>query len=70
MAKISAKDAQQQAVRAAASLMAAAARTAPKTRGLDSTEMLILDGDAVESIRPFARSLSVRLPPLRYSIAR
>ena len=44
MAKISSKDAQQQAVRAAASLMAAAARTAPKTRGLDSTETLILDG--------------------------
>ena len=48
MAKISAKDAQQQAVRAAASLMAAAARTAPKTRGLDSTEMLILDGEDLE----------------------
>lgn len=48
MAKISAKDAQQQAVRAAASLMAAAARTAPKTRGLDSTETLILDGEDLE----------------------
>jgi uncharacterized ferredoxin-like protein len=42
--QISAKDAQRQAVRAAASLMAAAARTAPKTRGLDSTETLILEG--------------------------
>jgi uncharacterized ferredoxin-like protein len=48
MAKISAEDAQQQAVRAAASLMAAAARTAPKTRGLDSTETLILDGEDLE----------------------
>ena len=48
MAMISAKDAQQQAVRAAASLMAAAARTAPKTRGLDSTETLILDGEDLE----------------------
>ena len=48
MAKIAAQDAQQQAVRMAAGLMAAAARTAPKTRGLDSTETLILDGEDLE----------------------
>ncbi len=50
MARISASEAQQQAIRLAASLMAAAARTAPKTRGLDSTETLILDGEDLESL--------------------
>jgi uncharacterized ferredoxin-like protein len=50
MARISASEAQQQAIRMAASLMAAAARTAPKTRGLDSTETLILDGEDLETL--------------------
>jgi uncharacterized ferredoxin-like protein len=48
MARIPAGEAQQQAVRLAASLMATAARTAPKTRGLDSLETLILDGEDLE----------------------
>jgi uncharacterized ferredoxin-like protein len=50
MAKISAGDAQQQGVRLAASLMATAARTAPKTRGLDSISTLILDGEDLEAL--------------------
>jgi len=50
MAKISASDAQQQGVRLAASLMATAARTAPKTRGLDSISTLILDGEELEAL--------------------
>jgi len=48
MARIAAREAQQEAVRMAASLMAAAARTAPKTRGLDSVETLLLDGGDLE----------------------
>jgi len=50
MAKISASEAQQQGVRLAASLMATAARTAPKTRGLDSIQTLILDGEELEAL--------------------
>ena len=40
MARIPAREAQHDGVRLAASLMATAARTAPKTRGLDSVETL------------------------------
>jgi len=50
MAKTSASEAQQQGVRLAASLMATAARTAPKTRGLDSISTLILDGEDLEAL--------------------
>jgi uncharacterized ferredoxin-like protein len=48
MAKIAARDAEREAVKMAAGLMAAAARTAPKARGLDSIETLILDGEDLE----------------------
>jgi uncharacterized ferredoxin-like protein len=48
MARTSAVEAQGEGVRLAAALMATAARTAPKTRGLDSVETLILDGDDLE----------------------
>jgi uncharacterized ferredoxin-like protein len=50
MARIPAQEAQHDGVRLAASLMATAARTAPKTRGLDSVETLILDGDDLETL--------------------
>jgi len=48
MGMIEAREAQQQAARAAATLMAAAARTAPKTRGLDALQTVILDGEDLE----------------------
>jgi uncharacterized ferredoxin-like protein len=50
MARITAEAAQQEAVKLAASLMAAAARTAPKARGVDSTAMLIVDGEDLETL--------------------
>ncbi len=50
MGTIEAREAQQQAAMAAASLMVAAARTAPKTRGLDALQMLILDGADLETL--------------------
>jgi uncharacterized ferredoxin-like protein len=50
MARINAGQAQHEAVKLAASLMAAAARTAPKARGLDSIETLILDGEDLEAL--------------------
>lgn len=50
MARMSASEAQRAGVRVAATLMATAARTAPKTRGLDSVETLILDGEDLETL--------------------
>ena len=50
MARINSTEAEKQAVRVAAQLMAAAARTAPKTRGLDSVKTLILDGGDLEPL--------------------
>lgn len=59
MARIPAGEAQQQAVRLAANLMATAARTAPKTRGLDSVETLILDDRIMYTIGAAARKLKL-----------
>ncbi len=50
MARIESAEAERQAVRLAAQLMAAAARTAPKTRGMDSVQTLILDGEELEQL--------------------
>lgn len=48
MARIEAREAEHEAVRVAALMMAAAARTAPKTRGLDSVSTLVVDGEDLE----------------------
>ncbi len=48
MARIGAQEAQTDAVKLAATLMAAAARTAPKARGLDSVQTVIVDGEDLE----------------------
>jgi uncharacterized ferredoxin-like protein len=58
MARIPAGEAQQAGVRVAATLMATAARTAPKTRGLDSVETLILDGDDLDTL---ARAMEAKV---------
>ncbi len=50
MGLIAGSEAEQEAVLAAAKLMAAAARTAPKTRGLDSIQTLIVYGDDLEAL--------------------
>lgn len=50
MARIDSREAEREAARMAAILMAAAARTAPKTRGLDSVKTLILDGEDLEAL--------------------
>ena len=47
MARTNSGEAERVAVRAVAALMAASARTAPKTRGVDMTDTLIVDGDDV-----------------------
>jgi uncharacterized ferredoxin-like protein len=58
MAIIPAHEAQQQGIRLAAALMATAARTAPKTRGLDSIEMAVLDGEDLETL---ARAMEAKV---------
>jgi uncharacterized ferredoxin-like protein len=58
MARIAAGEAQHAGVRLAASLMATAARTAPKTRGLDSLDTLILDGEDLETL---ARAMEAKV---------
>ena len=50
MARIDSKQAERDAVYMAAQLMAAAARTAPKTRGVDSIKTLIVDGEELEAL--------------------
>ncbi|MFH1016233.1 MAG: DUF2148 domain-containing protein [Chloroflexota bacterium] len=50
MAILNSKDAERDAVLTIAKIMAASARTAPKTRGLDSVKTLILDGDDLEKL--------------------
>ena len=50
MALIDSAEAEKGAVRLAAQLMAAAARTAPKARGLDSIKTLIVDGEDLEKL--------------------
>lgn len=50
MSRITSEEMEGAAVRLAAELMAAAARTAPKTRGLDSIETLVVDGEELQAL--------------------
>jgi uncharacterized ferredoxin-like protein len=50
MTKYTSDQAEKEAARMVAMLMAASARTAPKTRGLDSIKTLILEGEDVEKL--------------------
>ena len=57
MAIINSNESESRAVLAAATLMAAAARTAPKTRGMDSVKTLIVTGEELETL---AREMEAR----------
>ncbi len=50
MARISSTDAEHDAMRTVANLMAAAARTAPKGRGVDEIRTMIIDGEDIEEL--------------------
>ena len=50
MARFKPEQAEKDAVSMVAALMAASARTAPKARGVDATDSLILDGDDLEEL--------------------
>ncbi|MCL4466034.1 MAG: DUF2148 domain-containing protein [Chloroflexi bacterium] len=57
MARIDSKEAEFAAVLDAAKAMVAAARTSPKTRGLDSVKMVILTG---EDLEPLAAAMAAK----------
>lgn len=50
MARIASSDAEKAAVLTVANLMAAAARTAPKGRGVDSISTLVVEGEDIEAL--------------------
>ena len=54
---------EKEAARMAAFLMAAASRTAPKTRGMDSTRTLVLDGEDIEKLAAGMESKAERMSP-------
>ena len=58
MARIDSSEAEFEAILTAAKLMAAAARTAPKTRGVDSVKMVILTG---EDLEPLAAAMEAKV---------
>jgi uncharacterized ferredoxin-like protein len=59
--KILSKDAETQAIYETANRMLAAARTAPKGRGLDKIETLILDGEDKDALAAEMRRIDVEL---------
>jgi len=50
MTKSKSREMERQAVRTVATMMASSARTAPKARGIDAMETMILDGDDLEAL--------------------
>lgn len=50
MARLKSEQVQREAAHMTASIMASSARTAPKTRGVDAIETLIIDGDDLEAL--------------------
>ncbi len=59
MARTSSTDAEHAGIRTVASLIAAAARTAPKTRGVDAIQSLVVDGEDMETL---ARAMEAAAP--------
>jgi uncharacterized ferredoxin-like protein len=55
--------AEKEAVKVAAMLMAASARTAPKTRGLDSIKTLVLDGQDVQELAAGMEKTAEKMTP-------
>jgi len=62
MAQYKREQTEKDAALTAASLMAASARTAPKGRGLDAIETLVLDGDDVDRLAQAMESRAEKMP--------
>jgi uncharacterized ferredoxin-like protein len=54
---------EKEAAKTTAMLMAASARTAPKTRGLDSIKTLVLDGQDVQDLAAGMERAAEKMPP-------
>jgi len=63
MAQHQSKAVEVEAVRVAATLMAAGARTAPKARGIDSIKTLLLDGNDLETLARAMEARAKEQPP-------
>lgn len=70
MAKLKSKEAEQNAVTMVAALMAAAARTAPKAKGVDDTASLVLDGADLERLAQAMEHKATQKPEYPASIFR
>ncbi len=63
MTRYNSDESEKEAVRSTAMLMAASARTAPKTRGLDSIKTLVLDGQDVQDLAAGMEKAAEKMPP-------
>ena len=70
MARLQREEAEKDAVRMAAAMMAASARTAPKARGVDAIETMILDGDDLEELAVAMERKAEEKPPHLSSVFR
>jgi uncharacterized ferredoxin-like protein len=63
MGQFQSKEVEKEAVRMAAAMMAAAARTAPKAVGLDAVKTLVVDGDDLETLAVAMEAKAKEQPP-------
>ena len=71
MARTSSSDAEREAIRNVAMLMAASARTAPKTSGVDTTQTMVIDGDDLELVaKSMEEEAATKTEPLASSFRR
>ncbi len=63
MGQFKSKEVEKEAVRMAAALMAASARTAPKTMGLDAVKTMVIDGDDLELLAGAMEAKAKEQPP-------
>ena len=68
MAQLKSKDVEKSAVNMVAALMAAAARTAPKAKGVDDTASLFLDGEDLERLAKAMEYKATKKPEYASSI--
>ncbi|MFC1993479.1 ferredoxin domain-containing protein [Chloroflexota bacterium] len=68
MTRYKSEKTEKDAVRTTAALMAASARTAPKARGVDATDSLVLEGDDLEELAAAMERRAEKKTPFRASM--
>jgi uncharacterized ferredoxin-like protein len=63
MGKFKSEEAEREAVRMVAAMMAASARTAPKAMGLDAVKTMVIDGDDLELLAGAMEAKAKEQPP-------